>query len=366
LSFFDEADEPQTRQRPAPRRRPPSGGGRRPPTDRQSIQTRRAVAAVVGLVVLILLILGIHSCQVSARNSALKDYNNSVSAVVTSSLHTGQQLFAQLAQTGGASDAANAQQEISQTAAAAFTELKKAESISVPDQAKGPQANLLLSLGMRHDAIVNIASNIQQALGTSSSNKDAVNAIAAAMAVLYSSDVVYKDYVVPPLQHALQSSLGSNNGEQQNLGQFVPSITWLIPSNVAKNVGATLPTTPANCSSSKLYGHSLDSVSVAGTTLQSGSTNTIPRTPAPKFTFNFTNGGDANEANVKFQVTVSGTSSSATTVVPTTTAHAKGSASVTLSSPPAAGTYTLVAKINGVPCEKNTDNNSLSFPVTFQ
>jgi hypothetical protein len=365
LSFFDEADEPQTRQRRAPRRRPPSGGGRRPPGDRQAIQTRRAVAAVVGLVILVLVILGVHSCQVSARNSSLKDYNNNVAAVITESLNTGQQLFQQLTQAGGPSNAANLQQEINRTANAAAQQLQKAQGFDVPSEMHAAQTNLLLTLQMRHDGLVNIASNVQQALGTST-NKDAINTIAEEMARLYASDAVYKDYVVPPIQQELKSALGPNNGEQQNLGQFVPSLTWLAPSFVASTLHATLPTTPAKCSPHKLYGHSLDSVSVAGTTLQTGSTNTIPASPPPKFTLNYTNGGDVNEANVKAEVTVSGTSVSGETTIPSTTAHATGSANVTLSKAPSPGTYTVVAKIAGVPCEKNTSNNSLSFPVTFQ
>jgi hypothetical protein len=367
LSFFDEADEPQTRQRPAARRRSSSGGGRRPPTDRQAIQTRRAVAAIAALVILVLVILGVHSCQVSARNIALKDYNNSVASVVTRSVATGTQLFSQLSgPSGGASNAAGLAQAMSQTANAADAELKTAEGLSVPNEVKAAQTNLLTALQMRHDALVHIASNIQQALGTTG-NKDAVNAIAAAMAVLYASDVMYKDYTLPQIISALNSALGSNNGEQQSHAQFVPSLSWLTPSYVASQIGATLPN-PAvtHCVSSKIYGHSLDSVSVNGTTLQTGSTNSLPARPAPKFTLNFTNGGDVNEPNVKFKVTVNGTSASGQTTVPSTTAHASGSADVTLSSSPAAGTYTVVATIEKVPCETHTSNNSLSFPVSFQ
>jgi hypothetical protein len=365
LSFFDEADEPQTRERPAVRRRPPSRGGRRPPTDQQAIRTRRAIAAVIALIVVILLILGIHSCQVSARNSALKDYNNSVSSLIQQSDETGSQLFQEMSGTGGANNATGLQQQINETATRAGTQLKSAEGLSVPGQAKDSQANLVLALQMRHDGIVNIAQQIGPALGTTTT-KDAVSEIAAEMARLYSSDVVYKDYALPELRSALSSALGSNNGEQQNTGQFVPSLSWLTPDYVASKLGATLPSVAAvTCSSNKIYGHSLDSVSVNGTTLNSGG-NTIPASPAPTFTLNYDNGGDSNETNVKFKVTVTGTSVSGQKTVPTTTAHTTGSAQVSLSKAPAPGTYSVVATVVGVPCEKNTNNNSMTFPVTFQ
>jgi hypothetical protein len=366
LSFFDEADEPQTRQRPASRRRPPSGGGRRPPGDQQAIQTRRAIAAVAALVILILVILGVHSCQVSARNSSLKDYNNNVASVIQQSNSTGTQLFGQLSQNAGGTGAgAGLEQQISQTAASAAKQLRAAEGFSVPDEVKPAQSNLLLALQMRHDGLINIAKEIQPALQTATS-ADAVKLIAAEMARLYASDVVYKDYALLELRNALTSALGTNNGEQQVTQQFVNDLRWLEPSYVATKLHATLPITPADCQSGKLYGHSLDSVAVAGTTLQTGSTNTIPASPPPKFTLSYTNGGSVNETNVKLKVSVSGTSVSGTATIPSTTAGATGTGDVTLSSAPPAGTYTVTATIEKVACEKNAANNSLSFPVTFQ
>jgi hypothetical protein len=365
LSFFDDADEPQTAQRPASRRRPPSGGGRRPPSDRQAIQTRRAVAAGVGLIIIILLILGIHSCQVSARNSALKDYNNNVSSLIEQSVaNDGSQLFRELSGGGGASSGPNRQQQISLIAANAAKLLDKARGLDVPSEVKQAQANLLLTFQMRHDALVNIANEIQPALSTTTS-KDAINHIASEMGRLYASDAIYKDYTIPEIRDALKSALGDSG--TQDLKQFVPTISWLGPNNVATALGATLPNVAAtHCESGKLYGHSLTSVSVSGTTLQPGSTNTIPASPAPKFTLSFTNGGDVNETNVKFKVSVSGTADSGQTTVPATTAGQSGTADVTLNSPPTTGTYTVLATIVAVPCEKNKANNTLSFPVMFQ
>jgi len=52
--------------------------------------------------------------------------------------------------------------------------------------------------------------------------------------------------------------------------------------------------------------------------------------------------------------------------VPETTAGQHATCNVTLNSSPPAGSYTLTATISKVPGEKNTDNNTLSFPVTFQ
>jgi len=162
-------------------------------------------------------------------------------------------------------------------------------------------------------------------------------------------------------------AVGAPNGVSIAGGQFVPSLQWLSPSFIATELHVSLPgSTTTGKLAPGLHGHSLDSVSVAGTTLQTGSPNSIPATPAPAFTLNFTNSGTNNESNVVCRVAVSGTNDSGQTVVPTTTAGQHATCKVTLSAPPPKGTSTVKATIGAVPGEKNLSNNSQSFPVTFQ
>ena len=100
--------------------------------------------------------------------------------------------------------------------------------------------------------------------------------------------------------------------------------------------------------------------------MQTGSTNTLPASPPPTFTLSFTNSGQNDEANVVCKVTVSSTKISGQTTVPKTTAGQSTTCRVPLSSSPPAGNYTVTATIEPVPGEKNTSNNTLTFPVTFQ
>jgi hypothetical protein len=371
LSFFDEADEPPAAPRTAPRtarrRRRPGGTGRRPPSDQQAIQVRRLIAAGAILIVLILLVFGIHGCQISARNSSLKAYANNVSSLIQQSDQTGAQLFGQLSGGGGTANATALQNQINQTSVSANSELSHAKGLDVPDEMRQADQNLLLTLEMRRDGIADTAEHIQQALGTST-NKDAINAIAADMARFYASDVVYKGYTTTRIAAALHAAgigVGGNNGVQIEPGQFLPDIQWLTPTFIAGKLGAQSPT-PAGKPAPGLHGHSLDSVSVAGTTLQSGSTNTIPRSPAPSFMLNLTNGGQNTERNVICKVTISGASVSGQTTIPQTTAGQSTTCTVQLGSAPPAGSYTVTATVQPVPGEKNTANNTLSFPVTFQ
>lgn len=324
--------------------------------------------AVVLLIVVVLIALGVHSCQVSARNSSLKTYSTNVASLIAESNNTGTSLFRVLSSAAGSSNATGVQNSINQTLSSANQQLKRAQNLDVPDEVKAAHKNLLLALQMRANGISNIASQIQPALGNQDS-KDAIDAIAAQMAQLYASDVVYKDYTTTELAAALHSAgiaVGGADGQQIAAGQFVPDVSWVTPQFIASELHVTLAGSTTGKVAPGLHGHELNSVSVGGTTLQTGSPNTIPAKPAPSFTLNFTNSGTNNETNVRCKVSVSGTSVSGQTVVPETIAGKQTSCKVTLSASPSTGTATVVATIEPVPGEKNASNNSLSFPVTFQ
>ncbi len=327
------------------------------------------MAAVALLVVVILIAVGVHSCQVSQANSALRDYSDSVASIMRASNQTGQQFFTVLSSGGGSSNGQNLQSQLDEARLSAENQLNRAASLSPPDQVKGAQQDLLLALQMRRDGIANIAKQIQSALQPSTST-EAVSSIAAEMARFYASDVLYKDYALPAIVGALHSAgiaVGGTNGEPIEGGQFLADVQWLTPSYVASQLHTSFtPTSKGGKVAPGTHGHELNSVSVGGTTLQTGSTNTIPASPAPVFTLTFTNSGQNNESNVVCKVSLSTGGLTAQTIVPTTQAGQQTTCQVTLPSSPAAGSSTLTATVEPVPGEKNTANNTLTFPVTFQ
>jgi hypothetical protein len=367
LSFFDEVDESLPPPAQPRRRRPsrPPGGGRRPPSNQQAIQTRRAVVLVVLLIVIILIALGVHSCQVSATNSALKDYTNHVSSLVTQSNQTGSQLFGVLSGGGGSANATNIQTQIDAVLGRARRDLSQARNYSSPDQVKSADEDFRQALRMREDGITNIATEIQPALGNAAS-QTAVTSIAAEMARFYASDVVYKDYVATQLAAALHANgiaVGPPNGATIAGGQFLPNLQWLTPSYIAGRLHVAFH---GGKVASGTHGHTLVGASVSGTALSTSTTNTVPSSPAPTFTLDFTNGGSNNEFNVVCKVTVTGTSVTGQATVPETFAGKSASCPVTLSSSPTPGLDQVVATIEKVGGEKNTANNTLTFPVSFQ
>jgi hypothetical protein len=320
---------------------------------------------VVIVVLLILVVLGVRSCQVSARNSALRDYANAVSSLISGANTTDAQLFQQLS--GGGSNPQALAQQVDFKRVAASRDLTTAQGLSVPGEMQAAQQNLVLALKMRYDGIKDIAAEIQPALGGSTS-KDALNAIAVDMAKIYSAYVVYQGYSAPNIASALNAagiSVGGTNGITIQAAQFVPDLRWVTPTFIATTLGARI-STPTGKIAAGVHGHSLDSVSVGGTMLQTGSTNTLPANPAPTFTLTITNGGTNNETNVVCKVTLSGSKIAGQVVIPQTTAGQQTTCQVPLSSAPPPGNYTVSAEVVPVPGEKNTANNTLSFPVTFQ
>jgi hypothetical protein len=331
--------------------------------------TRRAIAAGAILVFLIVVILLVRSCQNSAHISGLKDYANSVFSIEQQSINNGRQFFTTLGKGAGSGGAQALTTSINDSRVLAQNQLNKAQGLSVPDEMKAAQQKFRFALQLRLDGIANIGSQIQQALGTTTS-KDAVNRIAAEMARFYASDVAYKDYTVPEMMGALKDAgiaVGGANGLPIASGQFLTDLSWLTPSLVAQKLGAQSSTSTAGCTPTQgTHGHSLDSVSVSGTTLDPSATNNVPSSPPPTFTFHFTNSGGSTETNVVLKITISGTNLSAQQTVPQTTAGQSATGNVTLTSSPPAGTYSVKATVSPVCGEKNTANNSQTYQVTFQ
>jgi hypothetical protein len=316
------------------------------------------------VVIILLIALGVHSCQVSATNSALQDYANSVSSLNSQSAANGKSFFTTLAQASSA-NATNVQNQINQTLTDEKQVLSKAKALSVPDQVKTAHSKFVQALQMRVDGVGNIAKQIQPALAGNAS-ETAVNNLAAETAVLYGSDVIYKRYAVPELVaalHAAGTRFSPINGDQ-----FVTNVQWVLPSFIAQQLNINAPAAAGGSTkvAPGLHGHSLTSVSVAGTTLQTGSTNTVPASPIPTFTLDFNNGGTNNETNVKCKVSINGSSVSGTATVPETFAGKNASCQVKLNAAPPKGTQSVVATIEKVPGEHNLSNNSITYTVTFQ
>ena len=331
---------------------------------------RRIIAGVVLVIVIVLILIGVSSCQSSANKSSLESYTSNVNSLISRSQTNSSQLFTLLGGGVSSSNATSVQNRINKVAQNAAGVLSDARKQSVPSSARQAQASLDQALQLRSDGIDSIAKNVQPAVGSSATTRQAaVGAIAGDMARFYSSDVLYKLYAAPELAAALHGAgadVGGANGEHIDGRQFLPKLSWLTTSYVSNTLGAGGGSGSGSGSSSDSgpgpHGSELNQVSFAGKQLQP-STNTIAAKPPPSFTLSFTDSGASTERNVVCKVSVGGVS--AQKVVPQIAAGQSTTCTVALSSSPPVGSATLVATIDKVPGEKNLNNNTHSYPVTF-
>jgi hypothetical protein len=366
MPSYDAAESGVT-PRTVPRTRRRAATSHRLPAHRSEIRVRRTVAAVTILIVVILIALGVHGCQVSQRNSALTDYEGNVATLIGQSDQTGSQLVSELSRGGGSVTAAKLHKQINQARVNASSVVRRARRIDVPGEVKEAQRYLMLALQMRRDAVANIAVEIPQALGTSAS-QDAIDSVAAEMARFNASDVLNQDYAAPIIAAAFRAAgiAGRDaNGVRIASGQLLPNVEWLTPEYIALELGARWPS-PSGKPAPGIHGHRMDSVSIGAATLHTRTPTTAPASPPPTFTCTFTNDGENIETNVVVKVSVSGTSDRGLAIVPETTPGQPATAQVTLNSSPPKGTYTLTATVEQVPGETALTHNTLSFPVTFQ
>jgi hypothetical protein len=335
---------------------------------------RRAVAGVAILVVIIALAVGVHSCQVSSRNSALKSYNATVGSLIQQSDGTGRKVFADLASPKSSAEL-GIQTDLNNLKSLALSQLQQAQSLSPPSEVQKAQQNFVLALSLRRDGISDIAGHFEAALSKSTATT-AINAIAVDMQKFLASDVIYTTRTAPEIAAALHGAgipVGGANGETIQATTYVPDLAWLTPSYIAGKLGATLGSSsgsgsgPNPCPTTNC-GHQLNSVSVGGVALSTGGGNTIPASPPPTFSANLTNNGTATETNVVVQVSVStasGATINAQTVKASTQAGQSYDVQVQLPKAPPAGTAQVVVTVKGVPGETYLANNTLTFPVTF-
>ena len=371
MSFFDEDDEP-TRRAPRPRRTSPAGGAR---VDPQTLWTRRAIAAGVGLLVIIFLAVVINACQDSRRKNALRDYNRDVASVVTASdTEVGAPFFETLAQ-GASQSPEDLQTQISALRSTADTNLDRVQDLDVPDDLAGAQESLLIAMELRRDGLQFIAERIATALGDEGDVADqAIESIAGQMQAFLASDVLIRARVTPLIRDTLEED--DVVADPAQTAGFMPGFSYLQPEFVAEQLGTRLTGGSGESGGSRevapgLHGNGLTSTEVNGVTLQPDpAANRVPLGDEMAFTVVFANQGENTEFDVNVLVTLQGGSGKDITgseTVDTIAAGEEATVEIPLSSEPTAGeVYTVNVAVEPVPGEKKTDNNESTYNVLFE
>jgi hypothetical protein len=368
VSFFDEDVEPartgRTRTQPRPR------GGGRGATDSQTLLVRRIVFGGLLVVFLLVLAVGVHSCQVSQKKNSLRDYNRRVTAIATESSQTGSEFFKLLSQNANQSPQ-DLQTAISGYRVQAEQQLKQAHGIDAPDQMKAAQQSLLIALEFRRDGLGFIAQRVRTALGDQGEAADAaINQIASQMQAFDASDVLYSARVVPFIKSALDAN--GVTGQQVVGSRFLTDIAWMSPQFVASKLGQTLTnkgSKPGEPTGPGLHGTGLESTAFGDTTLQPGTPNHLTYQAGQAFTVAFSNQGENDEFDLKVTVMIQGGSGKPITLTRTVPKVARGEtahANLALDrTPPIGAAVTIHVNVAPVPGEKKTDNNKSDYPAIF-
>jgi hypothetical protein len=376
MSFFDD-DEPtrvgKAPRRPATPRQPAPGpetaGGSHVP-DPQTARTRQLVALGVGVLLLILIVLGVKGCLDSRQERALKDYSRDASAIVTDSNDQVSKPFFQLL-SSGKSSGNDLQLQVNQVRQAADDDAKRAKELSVPDDMRSAQQNLLTVMNLRSQALTRIAEKLTAAQGRGPQAEAATNEIAGQMQMFLASDVLYSQRAAPLIVQALDEA--GISGQTIPESQSLPGYTWLAPDTVAQAIGGTAGggTTSggSSCPAGTSCGHGIVSTSIGTVVLSDSGSTTVPAKAPVAVSVKVANQGDNVQKNVivTAKLTAPGqTAISAKKTVNATQPGTETDVAVPLPKAPAAGTAaTLTVKVDPVAGEKTTDNNTATYTVLF-
>jgi hypothetical protein len=324
---------------------------------------RRRVAAGVGVVLLIVIVLVVNGCLKSERQQALRNYNHEVSQIaLESDEQVTHPLFTTL--TGASSKSAlNVSEQVNQLRIGAQNLANHAKSISVPGEMSTAQRYLLLALDLRVEALEKLANLVPAALG--GKDKQAFTLIAGAMEIFLTSDIVYSQRVAPLIQQTLASS--GIHGLATSPTHSLPNLGWLEPTTVTSRItGQASPT--QNASVTGNHGSALTGVSVGETALEAEpALNHIKAAGNPTFTVKVENSGESPETNVAVNVTVtaSGKQLKASHAIEQTEPGKTVNVDVPVSGVPS-GAAKIEVNIAAVPGENDLENNKSAYLAIFE
>jgi hypothetical protein len=325
---------------------------------------RRLVAAGVGIVLLVLIVLLVNACRKSQKEQSLKDYNRQVGQIAQESeTQVSKPLFAGLT-AAGSKPALDVEVQVDQLRIKAQSIATRAKELNVPGEMVGAQRDLLLALDFRVEGITKIAALLPTALG--GQRKEATEKIAGDMEVFLASDVIYSQRVVPLIQQTLAAN--SIRAPSPPASRFLPNIGWLEPTAALSRITGQSPTASQTGIAPGSHGDAITGVSVGATTLEpEPALNHISGGGNPTFTVTVEDTGENNETNVKVDVTVTagGKQFKASHAINQIAAGQKANVEIPVSGVPLGVAAKIEARVEPVPGETESENNKKTYLAIF-
>jgi hypothetical protein len=357
LAFLDE-DEPLAE----------SGGGgppfRRVPDRQRQIVVRRAVGVGVLVVILILLILGIRGCLNARTQRSYENYASDLTAIATQTNQLSKDFFGRLNDPGNLSPL-SFEAQIAADRGTAEGLNTRVHALDTPGGLDGAQDQLNESFDLRQDALTGISDQMKTALGNPGPERtDAVNSIASYMQYFLASDVLYR----------LAAGQINAKLKDQSIDEQVPDSVFLTDPQRwldSLEVSTALAAVSAGKATSGTHG-----LALLQTTVKPGGETLDPNTPAtisgggrPELDVQVQNQGSADESEVgvSFQLTGGTQTITGSGTIPRIAAGSIQTASIPVQpSPEKNQQLTLEVTVEPVPGEQITNNNRLTYTVTFR
>jgi hypothetical protein len=230
--------------------------------------------------------------------------------------------------------------------------------------------NVLLSLSLLQEAMGKVAERLPAALSTDSATAvPAVRSIAGEIQAFVAANAVYNRRGGALIKQVLdEHEIG---GQIIQNATFVQNFGWLQPSTVARRINSQAGRGAGDAGTSEpapgLHGHGLLGVSVGNQALTAGQANRITVSGRAIFNVKVANQGDNPETDVRVRVRIRGGGDpiSVQKVIDQTMPKTETTVAIPLGETPPTGAVTLTVEVLPVPGEKNTANNSSSYPALF-
>jgi len=338
-----------------------------PTTDRQTLMVRRSIAAGVGVLILVLLVVGVRGCLDARKERAFKDYVRDVGALTEESGQQSGGLFRLLSSNEqGDVDLANSLNILRQQAAVL---VERARGIDPPDELGQAQRYLVETLELRRDGVGGIADALPAAIARQQDRRQGTRTIAEQMQLFLASDVIYLRRMLPNLQRSLAEE--DLEEERAPTSQFLRTVDWLQPDTVADRVGKLGGgggRGRRGQAAPGLHGNGLAGVAVGGQALSPGGSANVRLTDDLELEAQVANQGENTETDVKVKVTIGkgGDEINLEEVLDEIAAGETKTVAVPIAErPPTGQNVPITVEIEPVPGEEKTDNNKGEFAAIF-
>jgi hypothetical protein len=376
FDFFEEPETQEASGRSDRSLRRPLGGGRGPRLPRGPIRPRAGftpLLRLLGLIafailIVVLLLLWVQSCQEDAKRDAYSDYMTDIGAVGKDSERIGRELSDVLTTPG--IKPADLQKQLAGLVQQQEIGADQARKLDPPGPLLDAHEASVESLTFRVDGLAGLSEAFQRTQG--SKDAAAAGALLASQAErLVASDVVWDDLFKEPAVAVLK--------EEEISGVEVPDSNFVQTPDLAstrsmvpiwERINGSAASGSTTGTPSGLHGTNIESVKVipGGQTLSESTENTVEASTDLGFAVAVANGGDSQEVKIVVTLTIQ---QSPTPIVKKQT--------IDIINP--GETKTVVFRdfpsvdfgerrimridVDPVPGEENTGNNTAEYPVIF-